>query len=262
MRSWISLALFITTLGLGATAHAGKEPKEKFGEDPRMSRIAQRAVSRWAKQYKLSESEAKEQLQATYEGLAGIKTRGEKVKESWGFKYKVFAPPTGSKRVATVIRSGQPAPENLVEIGMAAAKLGIKPSEIAVINLRVENGMDREYIRDAASHSDPDVRAVGEFQHHHVRMIDHSIPTYSQVVEVLRVAANPKNKVVMLHCAAGVGRTGLMFAAMRIALDGWSVDKALREAEELGMTRELHKKFVIEFAEKWKAGQISLEDKS
>ncbi len=255
MRASMSLLLLVA--GLSATANAGKE---KFGEDPRLSRIAARATARWAKRYNLSD--VKEQEQATYEGLTKIKSKGDKVEEPWGFRYRVFAPPTGSKRTAVVMRSGQPAPENLVEIGVAAAKHGIKPEEVAIINLRVENGMDREYIRDAANHDDADVRRISKFQHLHVRVVDHSIPTFGQVMEVLRVAANPSNKLVLIHCAAGVARTGVMFAAMRIALDGWSVDKTLAEAADLGMTRELQKKFIKHFAEKWKAGELSLEDKS
>ncbi len=49
------------------------------------------------------------------------------------------------------------------------------------------------------------------------------------VVEFLRVAADPERQPVFVHCRRGADRTGLMTAAYRVVVLGWSKESALRE---------------------------------
>jgi len=55
-----------------------------------------------------------------------------------------------------------------------------------------------------------------------------------EVVEFLKVIVNPENQPVFLHCQHGADRTGLMTAAYRIAVQGWSKEDAIREMTEGG----------------------------
>jgi protein-tyrosine phosphatase len=55
-------------------------------------------------------------------------------------------------------------------------------------------------------------------------------PDKEQAEEFLRFIQSPKNQPVHIHCTAGVGRTGLMAALTRYAIDGWPLDQALAEA--------------------------------
>ncbi len=48
------------------------------------------------------------------------------------------------------------------------------------------------------------------------------------------VIADEANRPLLVHCAAGVNRTGAAYAAWRMKYRGWSFEDALAEAEERG----------------------------
>ena len=50
-----------------------------------------------------------------------------------------------------------------------------------------------------------------------------------------------------IHCAGG-GRAATMWLIKRLAVDHWDVDRAVKEATELGMTSPALKQFAIDFA--------------
>lgn len=50
-----------------------------------------------------------------------------------------------------------------------------------------------------------------------------------QFAEFLRIANDPKSYPILVHCQAGVARTGAAVALYRVRNDGWSVDQALKE---------------------------------
>jgi len=58
------------------------------------------------------------------------------------------------------------------------------------------------------------------------------------VGEFLRIATDPANRPVLVHCAAGKERTGLAVAVYRIAVQGWSRERALREMQRNGLDPE------------------------
>jgi protein tyrosine/serine phosphatase len=66
-------------------------------------------------------------------------------------------------------------------------------------------------------------------------------PGEAQAEEFLRFIQDPKNQPVHIHCTAGVGRTGLMAALTRYAVDGWSLDQALAEARSYRSGKDLSK---------------------
>lgn len=96
--------------------------------------------------------------------------------------------------------------------GMARLKeLGIK----TVVNLRDK-------------HSDSD--KIGPLGLKHVGIkVNTFTPQSEQIAEFLRVACDPNNAPVFVHCHRGIDRTGMMCAAYRMVVCGWSKDEALDE---------------------------------
>jgi protein tyrosine phosphatase (PTP) superfamily phosphohydrolase (DUF442 family) len=54
-----------------------------------------------------------------------------------------------------------------------------------------------------------------------------------------------------IHCAGG-NRAATMWLIKRLVVDHWDVDRATKEATELGMTSEKLKQFAIDFAQSHK----------
>jgi hypothetical protein len=46
-------------------------------------------------------------------------------------------------------------------------------------------------------------------------------------------------KPLLINCQHGVDRTGIVVAAYRIKVNGWSIDKAWEEAQKIGMSKFL-----------------------
>ena len=61
-----------------------------------------------------------------------------------------------------------------------------------------------------------------------------SRPEEGDVAGFLRVASDPASGAVFVHCHHGADRTGYMVAAYRMAVEGWSVDRALEELPRFG----------------------------
>jgi hypothetical protein len=77
-------------------------------------------------------------------------------------------------------------------------------------------------------------------------------PGEQQAEEFLRFIQDPKNQPVHIHCTAGVGRTGLMAALTRYAIDGWSLDRALAESRTYRGGKDLSKTR-LDWLKKWAA---------
>jgi len=54
-------------------------------------------------------------------------------------------------------------------------------------------------------------------------------PEDAEVVAFLRIVTTPSLQPVLVHCAQGSDRTGMMVAIYRIAVQGWSKENALKE---------------------------------
>ncbi|MFO0802673.1 MAG: tyrosine-protein phosphatase [Gemmataceae bacterium] len=63
---------------------------------------------------------------------------------------------------------------------------------------------------------------------------DGRIPAEESVRQFLEVIENPENHPVLVHCFAGVHRTGVVCAAYRIRQQGWSAERAIEEMEKHG----------------------------
>ena len=57
---------------------------------------------------------------------------------------------------------------------------------------------------------------------------------------------DPANRPMLFHCAAGV-RASAMWAIKRVVVDGWTKEKALAEAETIGLTQDAMKKWAADY---------------
>jgi tyrosine-protein phosphatase SIW14 len=64
------------------------------------------------------------------------------------------------------------------------------------------------------------------------------VPAGQAVREFLRVMDDPANYPVLVHCFAGIHRTGTMCAVFRMEYHGWPVDAALAEMHQCGYEPE------------------------
>ena len=59
-------------------------------------------------------------------------------------------------------------------------------------------------------------------------------PAAEAVAEFLRVMDDPANHPVLVHCYAGIHRTGTLAAVYRVEYEGWDADAAIAELEQGG----------------------------
>jgi protein tyrosine/serine phosphatase len=118
----------------------------------------------------------------------------------------------------TLYRGGQPSPDGFEKL----AKMGI--------NIVVDTGRSR---RDEAQ-----IKKLG------VRYV--SLPWYcpfpketvfARFLELIR--KNPDKKI-FVHCRLGNDRTGMMIAAYRMGLQGWTAEEAMKEMHYFGYTSVHH----------------------
>jgi len=115
----------------------------------------------------------------------------------------------------------------------------------SVVNLCLENDEDTSR-----------AKAVG-MSSLHVPILDNTAPSETQVKQFLDFVSNPKNQPAYVHCEAGQGRTGVMSAAYRMAVDGWSADAAIKEAKQMGMKLPDQLQFLEKFGKDLQAGKIA-----
>ncbi len=70
-------------------------------------------------------------------------------------------------------------------------------------------------------------------RHFHISF-KHLHPEDEDVVEFLGIVTNPANQPVFVHCQGGTDRTGMMIAAYRMVIQGWTREQALAEMRENG----------------------------
>jgi len=101
-------------------------------------------------------------------------------------------------------------------------KLGVK----TVVNLRLAHS-DRDEMKKAG------LKAGADFKYVHIRMEAWDADE-DEVVELLKVLADPANRPVFVHCKHGADRTGMAVAIYRIICQGWTKVDAIDEMRNGG----------------------------
>jgi len=96
-------------------------------------------------------------------------------------------------------------------------RLGIR----SVVNLREQQYDDGAWA----------LSAMGFTSYLQVPIDNYEPPTDAQAIAFLQFVGDRRNWPVLVHCAEGKGRTGVLVALARYQIDGWSLDQALAEAD-------------------------------
>jgi protein tyrosine/serine phosphatase len=115
-------------------------------------------------------------------------------------------------------RGAQPRAEGFKEL----EKLGIK----TVVNLRHDTDHDDRPLMEEAG-------VWGKIDYVRIRFNPFR-PRKKQVVEFLKIVADPARRPVFVHCKHGADRTGMMVALYRLVFENWTKEEALREMTEGG----------------------------
>lgn len=65
----------------------------------------------------------------------------------------------------------------------------------------------------------------------------------------LTAVKDPANRPMLFHCAAGT-RAAAMWFFKRVLVDGWTVEKALPEAESIGLTAPAAQQWAVDYLKK------------
>lgn len=122
----------------------------------------------------------------------------------------------------------------------------------SIINFRVDREKD-SYV------SDLDIANLNEIglAYLNIPIKDGGTPSEEQAVQFLKFITDPKNQPANIHCAAGTGRTGLMAALYRYAVQGWPMDKAIAEKSSFGSDNETQKKWLEKWASNHSPGEYA-----
>jgi uncharacterized protein (TIGR01244 family) len=71
-------------------------------------------------------------------------------------------------------------------------------------------------------------------------------PTSDIADAFLKAVADPANQPVYIHCASA-NRVGAMWYIKRVKLDGWESDRAMKEAETIGLRAPNLKQFALDY---------------
>lgn len=105
-----------------------------------------------------------------------------------------------------------------------------------IFDLRAEGVGDGNYGAAQAG-----LQVVREF------VVDNTVPTMAQVNDALEQLQETwaRGEAAYFHCQAGVGRTGVFVAAVRVKLQGWTPEAALEEAKRYGMVMPSQMSFIL-----------------
>lgn len=126
---------------------------------------------------------------------------------NWAQPMVVSGVPNLNKVTDGLYRSAQPSAEGMTRL----RAMGVE----TIVNLR-------------SFHSDRDEIGESGLAYEHIYMKAWH-PEEKEVVRFLQIVTNPKRTPVLVHCQHGADRTGTMCALYRVAVQGWSKQKAIDE---------------------------------
>lgn len=76
--------------------------------------------------------------------------------------------------------------------------------------------------------------------------LPYQTPTAEIAEAFLKAVADPANQPVYIHCASA-NRVGAMWFIKRVKLDGWDTERAMKEAEAIGLRAPGLKEFALNY---------------
>jgi uncharacterized protein (TIGR01244 family) len=144
---------------------------------------------------------------------------------------------TNFKRLETTVAcAGATSAEAVPEI----KKMGFA----SIINLRQASEPGAEVEQEAAAAKSAGIR------YYHIPF-EAAKPDPAAADQFLAAITTNGSDPAFIHCAGG-GRAATMWLIKRLAVDHWDVDRATKEATELGMTSDKLKQFAIDYAQSHK----------
>jgi hypothetical protein len=96
-----------------------------------------------------------------------------------------------------------------------------------------------------------------------LQIVDLSVPSEQQAQQYLSFVTNPLNQPALVHCKAGIGRTGIMVALYRYMVQGWTMDDAISESHLFaGGVNQVQEAWLRGWAKTHEAGSFSIKDKT
>jgi uncharacterized protein (TIGR01244 family) len=142
------------------------------------------------------------------------------------------APPAQSADPATIrnflrvstdfCTGGQPRPEHFARLKADGVK--------TVLNLRTPGEHQADEEREA-------VEQAG-LKYFNIPVV-YMAPKAEQVDEFLKITDDVSNRPMFIHCTAAI-RVGTFWLIRRVVRDGWTWDKALAEARQVGLVNAPH----------------------
>lgn len=118
-----------------------------------------------------------------------------------------------------------------------AAYLDLKNKGFSlIVNLCAENDMDA---KPAEKYG---------LKHARIPIIDNTAPTEEQMFKFLKLATDPTQLPLFVHCEKGLGRTGTVVACYRLAVCHWTLQQVLDESAQYGQLLECQESFLAEFS--------------
>lgn len=114
---------------------------------------------------------------------------------------------------------------------------------VSIINLRLSTETGAEVEKEEAA-----ARAVG-LRYFHVPFDGKPNPEAAE--KFIEAITTPGAEPAFIHCGGG-NRAATMWPIKRLVVDGWDVDRAVKEAGALGQTSEALRTWAIEYAAKRK----------
>lgn len=119
-------------------------------------------------------------------------------------------------------RSKQPSPKALQNIMAGKAFVDGSAPVHTIVELLATHDVDGATLGESST------------VHHTWLKFNPFRPTDDDVLTFLRIVSDKNSQPVLVHCAQGSDRTGMMVAIYRIVVQGWSKDDALKEMIEGG----------------------------
>src|SRR5262249_46749355 len=115
---------------------------------------------------------------------------------------------------------------------------------VSIINLRQPTGQGPDLEGEAAAAKTADI-------HYYSIPFNGQMPDPAAADKFIAAITVKGNEPAFIHCAGG-GRAATMWFIKRMAVDHWDVDRAAKEATDLGMTSPKMKQFAIDYVQSHK----------